>query len=64
MNVPFLVNFLLLFGSSLAESKSQACEMLIAIDEPLYDQYYHRNLETLTKAVKQYVVDLNNIYKK
>ena len=64
MNMQFLVNFLLLFGSSQASSKSQACEMLIAIDEPLYEQYYHRNLETLTKAVKQYVSDLNDIYKR
>ena len=41
--------------------KNMACDMMIAIDEPLYVTY-NRDLKNLTKMVKEYVKQLNNIY--
>ena len=41
--------------------RSEACDMLIAIDEPLYVTY-DRDLKNLTKMVQLYVKQLNEIY--
>ena len=41
--------------------RSEACNMLIAIDEPLYVTY-NKDLKNLTKMVKTYVKQLNEIY--
>ena len=41
--------------------RSEACDMLIAIDEPLYVTY-DRDLANLTKMVQLYVKQLNEIY--
>lgn len=42
-------------------TRDKACEMLIAIDEPLYRQY-QRNMTELTRLVTDYVHQLNVIY--
>ena len=41
--------------------RNEACDMLIAIDEPLYVTY-NRDLRNLTKMVQLYVKQLNEIY--
>ena len=41
--------------------RSEACDMLIAIDEPLYVTY-DRDLKNLTRMVQTYVRQLNEIY--
>jgi hypothetical protein len=41
--------------------RAEACDMLIAIDEPLYVTY-DRDLKNLTKLVQLYVKQLNEIY--
>jgi hypothetical protein len=42
-------------------SRTRACEMLIAIDEPLYS-HYGRSLENVTHLVKDMMDRLNVIY--
>ena len=44
-----------------AQRRNEACDMLIAIDEPLYVTY-DRDLKNLTKMVQLYVKQLNEIY--
>ena len=48
-------------ASSRGHLRSEACDMLIAIDEPLYVTY-HKDLQKLTQMVKLYVKQLNEIY--
>ena len=43
------------------KKRNEACDMLIAIDEPLYVTY-NRDLRNLTKMVQLYVKQLNEIY--
>ena len=42
---------------------SQACNMLIAIDERLFD-FHNRNLNNLTVIVKDMIKGLNDIYQR
>ena len=42
---------------------TQACNMLIAIDERLYD-VYNRNTKNLTLMVKDMVKGLNQVYQR
>ena len=44
-----------------SQKRTEACDMLIAIDEPLYVTY-DRDLTNLTKLVQLYVKQLNEIY--
>ena len=44
-------------------TRTEACEMLIAIDEPLYENF-NRNFKNLTNLVKLHVQELNNIFQK
>ena len=55
------VNFVILIGYCQA---TKFCEMLIAIDQPMLDNYYYGNLTNLTDSIRQHVKDLNEIYKK
>ena len=55
------VNFVFLIGYC---QTTKFCEMLIAIDQPMLDNYYYGNLTNLTDSIRQHVEDLNEIYKK
>lgn len=48
-------------GATGKNNREWACEMLIAVDEPLF-QHYQRNLENTTSLVKDMVERLNEIY--
>ena len=56
------VSFLSLGGGY--ETRNLACEMLIAIDEPLYHTVYKENTTRTTDMAKEYVLRLNHIYKR
>ena len=59
-----IVEFLSFFITSGHILKSsQACDMLIAIDERLYKEY-NRNLENVTTMANEMVKRLNNVYQK
>lgn len=47
--------------SSRGHRRNEACDMLIAIDEPLY-KTYNQDLKNLTHMVQLYVKQLNEIY--
>ena len=53
------------FGSRVSNQSppTQACNMLIAIDERLYD-VYNRNTKNLTVMVKDMVKGLNEVYQR
>ena len=45
------------------QKRTKACEMLIAIDEPLYD-LFNGNIQNLTKMAKDHVEELNKLFHK
>ena len=57
--IGLLVNFFILIGFCQA---TKFCEMLIAVDKPLLDNYYYGNLINLTDSIRKHVDDLNAIY--
>ena len=70
MSYDFILKLLILYYISQKhginccnQKRTEACEMLIAIDEPLYENF-NRNFENLTKVVKLHVQELNNIFQK
>ena len=48
---------------SRTSSTFEACNMLIAIDERLYEEY-NRDLDNVTAKVQKMVKDLNEVYQK
>ena len=70
MNYDFILKLLILYYISQKhginccnQKRTEACEMLIAIDEPLYENF-NRNFKNLTNVVKLHVQELNNIFQK
>jgi len=57
--IGLFVNFVILIGFCQA---TKFCEMLIAVDQPLMDNYYYGNLTNLTDSIRKHVDDLNAIY--
>ena len=57
--IGLFVNFVILIGFCQAK---KFCEMLIAVDQPLLDNYYYGNLTNLTDSIRKHVEDLNAIY--
>ena len=62
-----IVEFLSFFITKLTNGhilkSAQACDMLIAIDERLYNEY-NRNIENVTTMANEMVKRLNNVYQK
>ena len=46
------------------EDRNLACEMLIAIDEPLYRTVYKENTTKTTDMAEEYIHRINKIYKR
>ena len=44
--------------------RSEACDMLIAIDEPLYHTIYKENITKTTEMAEDYIRRINKIYQK
>ena len=59
--VLFVLSFLTSGGG---ESRNLACEMLIAIDEPLYRTIYKENVTKTTEMAEDYIRRINKIYQK
>ena len=60
--VSFMVSFLSIGGGH--ENRNLACEMLIAIDEPLYRTIYKENITKTTDMAEDYIRRINRIYQK
>ena len=60
--VLFMVSFLSTGGGY--EDRNLACEMLIAIDEPLYRTVYKQNTTKTTEMAEDYIRRINKIYQK
>ena len=46
------------------ETRNIACEMLIAIDEPLYQTIYKENITKTTEMAEDYIRRINKIYQR
>ena len=57
-----MVSFLSIGGGH--ENRNLACEMLIAIDEPLYRTVYKENITKTTDMAEDYIRRINKIYQK
>ena len=60
--VSLVLSFLTLGGGY--ETRNLACEMLIAIDEPLYHTIYKENITKTTEMAEDYIRRINKIYQK
>ena len=60
--VSFMLSFLSIGGGY--EDRNLACEMLIAIDEPLYRTIYKENTTKTTDMAEDYIRRINKIYQK
>ena len=56
------LSFLSLGGGD--QSRDLACEMLIAIDEPLYHTIYKANNTKTTEIAEEYIRRINKIYQR
>ena len=45
-------------------NRNLACEMLIAIDEPLFRAIYNESITKTTAIVEDYIQDINKIYQR
>ena len=59
--VLFVLSFLTSGGG---EPRNLACEMLIAIDEPLYRTIYKENVTKTNEMAEDYIRRINKIYQK
>lgn len=57
-----VLSFLTLGGGY--ETRNIACEMLIAIDEPLYKTIYKENITKTTEMAEDYIRRINKIYQR
>ena len=60
--VLFVLSFLTLGGGN--RPRNLACEMLIAIDEPLYRTIYKENVTKTTEMAEEYIRRINKIYQR
>ena len=64
MNSLFFISFTLLhFFGAVISTRSEACDLLIAIDTPLYENQ-NKHLENITDIVLNLVEELNTVYQK
>ena len=59
----YSVVFFMTFSVIGGQSPSKACNMLIAVDQRLFEAY-NRDLKNTTKMVQYMVTQLNKIYQK
>ena len=57
-----VLSFLTLGGGY--KTRNIACEMLIAIDEPLYTTIYKENITKTTEMAEDYIRRINKIYQR
>ena len=59
----FALSFLNL-GGGIHGSRNLACEMLIAIDEPLYRNVYNESITKTSAMAEEYIKRINQIYQR
>lgn len=59
---PLVLLLPLLATGGSSENKTRTCDVLIGIDEPLYD-HYNKNLSQLVDLARDHITQVNHIYK-